>query len=221
MAITSFAFEVVVVIMQFASKIDHTVLGPRTVPSDISRIVDEAEEYGMNICVPPRYVEYADSLTDCRLATVIGFPNGTSKTNVKCFEAEEAVSDGADEIDMVAHIGDIKSADSMSIQVEVEEVVRRVNVPVKVIVESHLLSEDNLRTVCEACKDANADFVKTSTGFSGGGAEVEDVRVMSDYLPVKASGGISNLTEAREMIDAGADRIGASSGYEIMKDYRS
>lgn len=214
-------FEQIIGSMQLASKIDHTVLGPETVPSDISRIVDEAEEYGMNICVPPRYVEYADSLTDCRLATVVGFPNGTSKTSVKCFEAERAVSDGADEIDMVAHIGDIKSGDDMSIQFEVEEVVRRVNVPIKVIVESHLLSEDELRTVCEACEDANADFVKTSTGFSDGGAEVGDVKVMSDYLPVKASGGVSTLSEAREMLDAGAERIGASGGYDIMREYNS
>lgn len=205
--------------MDLASQIDHTVLGPEKTAEDVSTLVDQAEEYGMNICVPPRYVAYADSLTDSRLATVIGFPNGTSKTSSKVFEAEEAFNDGADEIDMVAHIGDIKSGDLTSVQVEVEEVVRSVNVPVKVIVESHLLSETKLRDVCEACKDANADFVKTSTGFSDGGAEVRDVEVMSEYLPVKASGGVSNLDEALQMIEAGAERIGASSGHEIMREY--
>lgn len=205
--------------MDFATQIDHTVLGPEKTASDISNLVDQAEEYGMNVCVPPRYVEYADSLTDNRLVTVVGFPNGTSKTSSKVFEAREAFDDGADEIDMVAHIGDIKSEDVTSVQVEVEEVVRSVNVPVKVIIESHLLSESDIRAVCQACKDANADFVKTSTGFSGGGAEIQDVKMMSEYLPVKASGGISNLDEALRMIEAGAERIGASSGYEIMKEY--
>ena len=205
--------------MELASRIDHTVLGPEKTATDVSDLVDEAEKHGMNVCVPPRYVDYANGLTNHRLATVVGFPNGTSKTSSKVFEAESAFEDGVDEIDMVAHIGDIKSGDITSVQVEVEEVVRSVNIPVKVIVEAHLLSEEELRGVCQACEDANADFIKTSTGFSGGGAKLKDVEVMSGYLPVKASGGISNLREAVRMIEAGAERIGTSSGDKIMREY--
>ncbi|MFC4549771.1 MULTISPECIES: deoxyribose-phosphate aldolase [Halorussus] len=204
-----------------AAKIDHTVLGPETTLDDVKRILDEAQEYGMNACIPPCYVaEAAEYTPDVTLATVIGFPHGQNATAAKREEAAIADADGADELDMVINVGRLKAGEREAVREDIEEVVAAVPIPVKVIIETALLSDDEKRAACEAAKEADAAFVKTSTGFADGGATVADVELMSEYLPVKASGGVGNYEQAKAMLDAGAERIGASSGVEIVEDFR-
>ncbi|WP_137284727.1 deoxyribose-phosphate aldolase [Halorussus salinisoli] len=204
-----------------AAKIDHTVLGAETTLSDVKRVLDEADEYGMNACIPPCYVaEAAEYAPEVTLATVVGFPHGQNATATKRDEAVVAYEDGADELDVVINIGRLKAGEDETVREDVEEVVAAVPVPVKVIVETALLSDDEKRRACAAAEEADAAFVKTSTGFADGGAEVPDVELMSEYLPVKASGGVGNYEQARAMLDAGAERIGASSGVEIVEDFR-
>lgn len=205
---------------EFASRIDHTVLGPTTALSDVERVLSEADEYGMNACIPPCYVpEAAESAESVTLATVIGFPHGHHVADVKREEAVRAWEDGADELDLVANVGRLKSGDVDAVKTDVTEVVAAVPIPVKVIVEAPLLTDDEMHRVGEAVADAGADMLKTSTGFSKGGATVEDVELLSQYLPVKASGGIGTYDRAVEMLQAGAERIGASSGVELVQDF--
>jgi len=200
-----------------AERIDHTVLGPETTLADVRRVLDAAAEHGMNACIPPCYVGMAaDHAPDVTLATVVGFPHGQHAPGVKREEAETAWREGADELDVVLNVGRLQAGETDAVSDELAEVVDVVPIPVKVIVEATLLSDDELRRACEAAVDADADFVKTSTGFADGGARIEDVEVMSEYLPVKASGGIGDYEKAMAMIDAGADRIGASSGVAIL-----
>ncbi|WP_276298974.1 deoxyribose-phosphate aldolase [Halorussus lipolyticus] len=206
---------------ELAGKIDHTVLGPETTLGDVEEVLDEAEEYGMNACIPPCYVAEADEYApDVPLATVIGFPHGQNATDAKREEATIAYEDGADELDMVINIGRLKAGDTEAVREDIEEVVAAVPIPVKVIIETALLSDNEKHAACEAAEEADAAFVKTSTGFADGGAKVEDVELMSEYLPVKASGGVGNYEQAKAMFDAGAERIGASSGVEIVEDFR-
>jgi deoxyribose-phosphate aldolase len=222
---------------ELAAKIDHTVLGPETTLADVEAVLDAADEYGMNACIPPCYVAEADEYvrsaadtaspdranghaSDVTLATVIGFPHGQNATAAKREEAVIAYEDGADEIDMVASIGRLKAGDREAVRKDIEEVVAAVPIPVKVIIETALLTDEEKRAACEAAEEADAAFVKTSTGFADGGAEVPDVELMSEYLPVKASGGVGDYERAKAMFDAGAERIGASSGVEIVEDFR-
>ncbi|MFC7082384.1 deoxyribose-phosphate aldolase [Halorussus caseinilyticus] len=206
---------------ELAAAIDHTVLGPETTLDDVKRVLDEADEYGMNACIPPCYVaEAAEHAPEVTLATVVGFPHGQHATAAKREEAVVAYEDGADELDMVINIGRLKAGDDETVRADIEEVVAAVPVPVKVIIETALLTDDEKRRACEAAEEADAAFVKTSTGFADGGAKVEDVELMSEYLPVKASGGVGNYEQAKAMLDAGAERIGASSGVEIVEDFR-
>lgn len=198
---------------EFAASIDHTVLGPETTLDDVRALVDEAEEYGTNVCIPPCYV--ADVDTDVTVATVVGFPHGQHATGAKHDEAERAWRDGADELDVVINVGRLKAGDDDAVREDVEEVVAATPRPVKVIIETALLTDDEKRRACRAAVAADADMVKTSTGFGGGGATVADVELMSEYLPVKASGGVGSYQEAMAMLDAGAVRIGASSGVDI------
>jgi deoxyribose-phosphate aldolase len=205
---------------EFAARIDHTVLGPATTAADVRRLLDEAVEYGTNACVPPCYVaeaaSYAPAVT---LATVVGFPHGHHETAVKCAEAQAAWEAGADELDLVINVGRLKGGEGDVVAADLAEVVAAVPVPVKVIVEATLLTESEKRRVAELAVDADADFLKTSTGFAGGGATVEDVALLSEYLPVKASGGVGSYEEAVAMFEAGAERIGASSGVDICEGY--
>ncbi|WP_134671744.1 deoxyribose-phosphate aldolase [Halorussus marinus] len=206
---------------ELAARIDHTVLGPETTFDDVCAVLDEAADYGMNACIPPCYVaEAAEYAPDVTLATVIGFPHGQHATAAKREEAAVAYEDGADELDMVLNVGRLKAGDREAVRADVEEVVAAVPVPVKVIIETALLTDDEKRAACEAAAEADAAFVKTSTGFADGGAEVPDVELMSEYLPVKASGGVGDYETAAAMFDAGAERIGASSGVEIVEDFR-
>lgn len=208
---------------EFAAKIDHTVLGPETTWSAVQTVLAEAAEYGMNACIPPCYVSEAASAdaTPETVATVVGFPHGQHATAAKRDEAVTAWNDGADEIDLVINIGRLRAGDDAAVAADVADVVAAVPIPVKVIIETSLLTDAEKRRACSAAADADADMVKTSTGFADGGATVADVELMSEYLPVKASGGIGSAAEATAMLDAGAERIGASSGVDIVTDYEA
>jgi deoxyribose-phosphate aldolase len=206
---------------ELAAKIDHTVLGPETTLADVEAVLDEAEEYGMNACIPPCYVaEAAEYAPDVTLATVVGFPHGQNATDAKRDEAVDAWDDGTDELDMVINVGRLKTGDHDAVRADIEELVAAVPIPVKVIIETALLTDEEKHDACRLAKEAGAAFVKTSTGFADGGAEIEDVELMAEYLPVKASGGIGTYQKAKAMLDAGAERIGASSGVEIVEDFR-
>jgi deoxyribose-phosphate aldolase len=201
----------------FAASIDHTVLGPETTLDDVRRVVEAAEDHGMNVCIPPCYV--ADVDTDVTVATVVGFPHGQHATGAKYDEAERAWRDGADELDVVLNVGRLKAGDWDAVRDDVEEVVAATPCPVKVIIETALLTDAEKHRACEAAAAADATMVKTSTGFADGGATVADVELMSEYLPVKASGGVGSYEEATAMLDAGAVRIGASSGVDIVSGH--
>ncbi|WP_299236552.1 deoxyribose-phosphate aldolase [Natronomonas sp.] len=203
----------------FASRIDHTVLGPETTLADVRTALDEADEHGMNACVPPCYAaEAAEYAPETTLVTVCGFPHGQHTPASKAAEAERAWTDGADEIDVVANVGRLRSGDPEAVEAELDRVVAAVPIPVKIIVEAPLLSRSELEAVCEAAVAADAAFLKTATGFSGG-ATLEAVERMAAHLPVKASGGIGDFDAARAMLEAGAERIGASSGVEIVEGF--
>lgn len=208
--------------MEFPNRIEHTVLGPNTTKTDVKELVNTADEYDMNVCVPPKYVTDAIEYREngrTKVVTVIGFPHGTETTKTKVNEATNAEELGADELDMVASIGEILDGNTEFATSEIRSVVSSVSVPVKVIVESSTLTDDELRLACKAAKSAGADFVKTATGFNGEGAKIEDVSIMSEYLSVKASGGIGSYEKAVSMLEAGAERIGASSGDTIAKEW--
>ncbi len=203
------------------SRIEHTVLGPETTWSDVETVLDEAIAYGMRACIPPCYLERASEYAPTvELVTVVGFPHGQHLVETKCQEAKQAWKAGAAEIDVVANVGSVKSGDIERVKSELGEVVAAVPVPTKVIVEAPLLDDDELRAVSKAVEAADADYLKTSTGFTEGGATVDDVALMSQYRPVKASGGVRSWSDASELFDAGAERIGASSGPTIVEEYR-
>jgi deoxyribose-phosphate aldolase len=201
--------------------IEHTVLGPETTPGDVRSVLDDAIEHGMRACLPPCYVDLASSYAPgVDVSTVVGFPHGQHDTDVKAEEARVAWETGADELDVVANVGLLRAGEDDRYRTDVAEAVAAVPVPVKVIIETPLLTADEKRRACQLVADAGADFLKTATGFSDGGATVEDVSLMSNYLPVKASGGVGSWAEAEAMFDAGAERIGASSGVTIVEGYR-
>ncbi|WP_394355145.1 deoxyribose-phosphate aldolase [Thermococcus sp.] len=216
--------------MDVARYIDHTNLKPYAMREDIIRLCDEAVQYGFYaVCVNPYRVKLAkDYLRErgagVKVASVIGFPLGATPTEVKVFEARKALEDGADELDMVINIGALKDGDYEYVKREIAEVVKVAherNAKVKVIIETCYLTEEEKVKVCELAKEAGADFVKTSTGFGSGGATVEDVRLMRKTvgpgMGVKAAGGIRTYEQAVAMIEAGATRIGASRGVEIVQ----
>jgi deoxyribose-phosphate aldolase len=198
--------------------IDHTVLGPETTVQDVKRVCLEAHEYGMNVCVPPCYVEEANAQAwDLTVATVVGFPHGQHSSAAKRAESEEAWTAGADELDVVVNVGRLKNGEDEAVREELSELVAAVPLPVKVIIETALLTDEEKKRACTAAADADATMVKTSTGFADGGATIADVELMSEYLPVKASGGVGSYDEVMAMLDAGAERIGASSGVAILE----
>ncbi len=214
--------------MSIAEYIDHTLLKADAGKEDIERICREAAEYGFaSVCVNSCWVSFVSSLlkgTGVHVCTVVGFPLGAMSSRGKADETAEAVRDGADEIDMVLNIGYLKSG----MLAEAEEDIKAVRNAcqgkiLKVIIETCLLTDDEKRTACALAVSAGADFVKTSTGFSTGGATVHDVALMKEAvrdkgLKVKASGGIRNYKDARAMVEAGADRIGASAGIAIVRE---
>lgn len=207
--------------------IDHTLLKPESTEADIQKLCLEAKEHNFkSVCINPGWVKYASDLlagTDVEVCTVIGFPLGANKTVTKVFEAQEAVKDGASEVDMVINIGRLKSEDFAFVYDDIAEVVKAVQgkALVKVIIEACLLDRTEKIRACEISKRAGADFVKTSTGFSTGGATVEDVKLMRSTvgpdMGVKASGGVRSPEDAKNMIDAGASRIGTSNGVALLE----
>ena len=216
--------------MKITSIIDHTLLSANASASQIARLCAEAREYSFaSVCVNScRVAQAAALLADCpvKVCTVVGFPLGAMSSEAKAYEAKVAVADGADEIDMVINIGYVKDGDWKAVQDDIEAVRKACEGKVlKVILETCLLSDDEIVKACEVSLAAKADFVKTSTGFSTGGATTEAVALMrktvGDRAGVKASGGIRNLETARAMVEAGASRLGCSSGVAIAKGLES
>lgn len=214
---------------ELAEMIDHTLLKPEASETDIRRLCREAKENGFYVvCVNPTHVNVAHELltgTLVKVCTVIGFPLGASTPEVKAFEAEDAIEKGAQELDMVINIGALKHKDYDLVLRDIQGVVntarRKQGVVVKVIIETCLLTGEEKVKACQIAAEAGADFVKTSTGFSGGGATAEDVRLMRNTvgtsMGVKASGGIRTLADVQNMLEAGASRIGSSSGVSIIQ----
>lgn len=206
--------------------IDHTNLKPDTTKENIMQLINEAKEYHFaSVCVNPAWVELAAGElkgTDVKVCTVIGFPLGANTKETKVFETKDAILKGAEEVDMVINISKLKDGDNDYVQSEIAEVVEAAKgkALVKVIIETCLLSDAEKETACILARNAGADFVKTSTGFSTGGATVEDVALMSKMvgmtMGVKASGGVRTKEDAKAMIQAGATRLGASSGVAIV-----
>ncbi|TWT08259.1 deoxyribose-phosphate aldolase [Planococcus sp. CPCC 101016] len=214
-----------------ASYIDHTLLKPESTESQVIQLCKEAAEFKFaSVCVNPTWVETAAAeLADSgvKVCTVIGFPLGASTPETKAFETTDAISKGAGEIDMVLNVGALKSGNTDHVKKDIEAVVQAAKgkAIVKVILETCLLTDSEKETASRLSKEAGADFVKTSTGFSTGGATVEDVKLMRQTvgpeLGVKASGGVRSLEDVEAMIEAGATRIGASSGVKIMQGLTS
>ena len=213
--------------MDIAKYIDHTLLAPDAAKESIERLCREAAEYHFaSVCVNSCWVGLCADLlkgTGVKVCTVVGFPLGAMETRAKAFEAEEAVRNGADEIDMVINIGYVKSGMMEHVLEDIKAVrAATEGKTLKVIIETCLLSDEEKKDVCVLSEKAGADFVKTSTGFSKGGATVEDVALMKSVvgnrLGVKASGGVRDYRSAMAMIEAGATRIGASAGIAIVKE---
>jgi deoxyribose-phosphate aldolase len=211
-----------------ASMIDHTLLKPDATADQIAQLCYEARKYKFaSVCINPTHVKLCAKLlqgTQVKVCTVIGFPLGASAPEVKAFEAQTALKDGATEIDMVINIGALKAGDLTLVARDIHEVVlvgHTAGAIVKVIIETSLLTDEEKVTACLLSKEAGADFVKTSTGFSGGGATVADVnlmrRVVGPEMGVKASGGVRDFEDARNMVKAGATRLGASAGVKIIQ----
>lgn len=214
--------------LNLASYIDHTLLKPDATQAQMQQLVNEAQENKFAaVCVPPCYVKMAHAGledTGVQVATVVGFPLGYSLTDVKFFEAHKALSQGATEIDMVMSISAFKSGHYDEVQEEIEQMVTLCQFKgaiLKVIIETAVLTDKEIIKICKICADANVHYVKTSTGFSSRGASLEDIQLMRANLPetikIKASGGIKTKAFALQLIEAGADRIGTSSGVELIK----
>ena len=207
--------------------IDHTLLKADSTQEQIVALCDEAKKYNfMSVCVNAYWVKKSAELlkdTDIKVCTVIGFPLGATTTESKAFEAKQAVKDGATEVDMVINIGELKGKNYEAVKNDIKEFVDAVKgrALTKAIIETSLLTNDEKVKACELAKEAGIDFVKTSTGFSTGGATVADVRLMrttvGPKLGIKASGGVRSLDDANKFIEAGATRLGASSGAKIME----
>lgn len=213
--------------MEINQMIDHTILKADATQEDVARIVAEAKEYNFfSVCINPCWVAFAKEQlmnTSVAVCTVIGFPLGANTLEVKAYEAADAINNGATEVDMVINIGALKSMQYKKVLKDIQAVVEAAKdrALVKVIIETALLTEAEKIKACELAKEAGADFVKTSTGFSTSGAAVEDIALMRQTvgpeMGVKASGGIHNQAQAEAMIAAGATRIGTSAGVAIMQ----
>ena len=212
--------------MELNRMIDHTILKPEATEAAVQKIIDEAKEYNFfSVCINPCWVAFASEQladTDVAVCTVIGFPLGANTPEVKAYEAADAIKNGANELDIVINIGALKSQQYDYVRQDIQGVVdaAKGKALVKVIIETALLTDEEKVKACELAKEAGADFVKTSTGFSTGGAKVADIRLMRETvgpdMGVKASGGVHNAEEALAMIEAGATRIGASTGVAIV-----
>ncbi|MBK9313937.1 MAG: deoxyribose-phosphate aldolase [Acidobacteria bacterium] len=212
-----------------AGYIDHTLLKPEATRDEINKLCEEARKFNFaSVCINPTWVKEAAFLlhgSSVKVCTVVGFPLGATLPDVKSYETRRAIFDGATEIDMVINIGALKSGDDQTVKRDICGVVDAAHEAcaiVKVIIETSLLTDDEKVRACLLAKEAGADFVKTSTGFSKGGATVADIELMrktvGSGIGVKAAGGVKDLASAREMIAAGATRIGASAGVKIVQE---
>lgn len=211
--------------MELNRYIDHTILKPEATKEEVTQLIEEAKRYHFkSVCINPTWVSYAsESLrdSDVLVCTVIGFPLGANTSAVKAYETKDAVANGADEVDMVINIGELKAHHDDVVLNDIKAVVEASgHATVKVIIETCLLTDEEKERACRLAKQAGADFVKTSTGFSTGGATVEDIRLMrqtvGETMGVKASGGVRTTKDAQAMIEAGATRIGASASIKII-----
>ncbi|WP_054957529.1 deoxyribose-phosphate aldolase [Paenibacillus dakarensis] len=217
--------------MSIAGMIDHTLLKADAVQQEVTKLISEAKQYEFaSVCVNPTWVAYAAEQlagTKVKVCTVIGFPLGATTSAVKAFEAKDAIENGATEVDMVINIGALKDNNDELVLNDIKAVVDAASgkALVKVIIETSLLTDEEKVRACELSVKAGADFVKTSTGFSTGGATAADVALMrktvGEKTGVKASGGVRSLEDMNSMIEAGATRIGASSGVKIMEGGQS
>ena len=212
-------------IKKILSYVDHTLLSQSATWEEIKAICDDGITYGCkSVCIPPSYVKSASEYVNgkIRICTVIGFPNGYNTTKAKCFEAYDAVENGADEIDMEINIGKLKDKRYDDVLYEISEVKNACKGKLlKVIIETCLLTEEEKIKMCQIVSESGADFIKTSTGFSTGGATREDIKLFSDnvasHLKIKAAGGISSIKDAEDMLSLGAERLGTSRIVKIVK----
>lgn len=210
---------------EILKRLDHTLLKQDATWEQIKKICDEGVEYGVvSVCIPPSFVKRAAEYLDGRLAvcTVIGFPNGYMTTASKVFETEDAVKNGADEIDMVINIGMVKEGNYGGVLDEIRAVRRACEGKIlKVIIETCLLTEEEKIKMCQVVTESGADYIKTSTGFASGGATFEDVKLMRAHVgpqvKVKAAGGISSVEDAETFIQLGADRLGTSRLIKLLE----
>ena len=213
----------------WAGFVDHTLLKPEASEADITRLCEEAAQYGFaSVCVNPSWVKTSACVlrgSGVPVCTVVGFPLGATLPDVKAYETRRAIFDGAREVDMVINIGALKSGDDCAVEYDIRAVVEAAHeygVLVKTIIETALLTDDEKVRACLAAKRAGADFVKTSTGFAKSGATVADValmrRTVGAEMGVKAAGGVKGISDARAMVEAGATRIGASVGVKIAQE---
>lgn len=216
---------------ELAKMIDHTILKPEATEKEVEKLCKEALEYNFaSVCINPSMVEKAAEMlkgSDVKVCTVIGFPLGATTTEVKAFETEDVIKKGATEVDMVINVGKLKEGNLAYIKKDIEAVVNAAKgkALTKVIIETCLLTDEEKVTACKLSKEAGADFVKTSTGFSTGGATAKDIKLMretvGEELGVKASGGVRSLEDAELMIENGASRIGASASISICEGTKS
>ncbi len=212
---------------QLAKTIDHTLLKPDASFLEIENICQQAQQYNFcSVCINPSFIGFAKEKlleSDVKVCTVVGFPLGATTTETKVFETQQSIKNGADEIDMVINIGFLKSNKLSLLEKDISDVFsicKQNNKILKVIIETTLLTQSEKREVCLICKKIGVNFVKTSTGFAGGGATISDVTLMKETVGetilVKASGGIKDKKMALKMLEAGADRLGTSSGILIV-----
>ncbi|MDE6195409.1 MAG: deoxyribose-phosphate aldolase [Erysipelotrichaceae bacterium] len=207
--------------------IDHTLLKADAKKQDIEKLCEEAKQYHFaSVCVNAYWVPTCASFlqgSDVKVCTVVGFPLGAMASEAKAFETQNAIAQGAEEIDMVLNIGELKAGNDDVVKQDIEAVVKAASGKcVKVILETCLLTKEEIKRACELCVEAKATFVKTSTGFSTSGANIEDVKLMKETVQgkckVKAAGGIRCYEDMQKMIEAGADRIGTSAGVKLMQN---
>ena len=212
-------------IKDILSKVDHTLLNPKATWEEIKNICDDGMKYcTASVCIPPSFVKRAKEYVgeNLKICTVIGFPNGYNTTDVKIFETENALKNGADEIDMVINLGDLMDKKYDDVLSEITKIKAVCGTKVlKVIIETCLLNEEQKIKMCEIVTKSGADFIKTSTGFSTGGATFEDIELFARYVgknvKIKAAGGISSIADAEKFISLGADRLGTSRIVKIVK----
>ena len=213
-------------VKEILKRVDHTLLKQVCTFEEIKKLCDEGIEYNVaSICIPPSYVKRAKEYVkeNLKICTVIGFPNGYSTKETKMFECKDAIKNGADEIDMVVNLGDIRSGDFKAVEEEIKEIKKICGEHIlKVIVETCFLTEEEKIKLCEVVTNAKADYIKTSTGFGSSGATKEDIILFSKHIgpniKIKASGGVKNLKIAEEFLKLGVDRLGTSSIINVIKN---